>query len=218
MWAGVALAIALCLAVAVILRLVDDQLPHREQEGLETVVALIAVGMVTYMIVWMTEHARDLKGQLQAGAAGALARGSMWALVAMAFFAVLREGFETSVFLLAAFNDASDPTSAGLGVLLGLVCALALGYGIYRGGVRLNLSRFFRATGVVLVLVAAGLVASALHTGPESGWVTGGYAEVLHPSTILRPGTVWESPITGILGIPARPGVIQVIGWLLYAG
>ena len=217
MWAGVALAIVLCLAVAVILRVVDDQLPHREQEGLETIVALIAVGMVTYMIVWMTEHARDLRGQLQQGAAGALARGSMWALVAMAFFAVLREGFETSVFLLAAFNDATDPTSAGLGVVLGLACALVLGFGIYRGGVRLNLSRFFRATGVVLVLVAAGLVASALHTGAEAGWVVGGQAQALDLSAVVRPGTVWESLITGILGIPAKPAVIEVVGWLLYA-
>jgi FTR1 family protein len=217
MWAGVALAIVVCLAVAVILRVVDDQLPHREQEGLETIVALIAVAMVTYMIVWMTEHARDLRGQLQQGAAGALARGSMWALVAMAFFAVLREGFETSVFLLAAFNDATDPTSAGLGVVLGLVCALALGYGLYRGGVRLNLSRFFRATGVVLVLVAAGLVASSLHTGAEAGWVVGGQSQALDLSAVVRPGTVWESLITGILGIPARPTVIEVVGWLLYA-
>jgi FTR1 family protein len=217
MWAGVGLAIVLCLAVAVVLRLVDDQLPHREQEGLETIVALIAVAMVTYMIVWMTEHARDLRGQLQEGAAGALARGSMWALVAMAFFAVLREGFETSVFLLAAFNDATDPASAGFGVVLGLVCALALGFGIYRGGVRLNLSRFFRATGVVLVLVAAGLVASALHTGAEAGWVVGGQAQALDLSAVVRPGTVWESLITGILGIPAQPTVIEVVGWVLYA-
>jgi FTR1 family protein len=217
MWTGVAFAIVLCLAVAVVLRVVDDQLPHREQEGLETIVALIAVGMVTYMIVWMTEHARDLRGQLQAGAAGALARGSMWALVAMAFFAVLREGFETSVFLLAAFNDATDPAAAGFGVVLGLVCALALGFGIYRGGVRLNLSRFFRATGVVLVLVAAGLVASALHTGAEAGWVVGGQSQALDLSAVVRPGTVWESLITGILGIPAKPTVIEVVGWVLYA-
>jgi high-affinity iron transporter len=217
MWGGVGLAVVLCLAVAIVLRVVDDQLPHREQEGLETIVALIAVGMVTYMIVWMTEHARDLRGQLQEGAAGALARGSMWALVAMAFFAVLREGFETSVFLLAAFNDATDPASAGLGVILGLVVALALGYGIYRGGVRLNLSRFFRVTGVVLVLVAAGLVASALHTGAEAGWVVGGQGQALDLSAVVRPGTVWESLITGILGIPAKPTVIEVIGWLLYA-
>jgi high-affinity iron transporter len=217
MWVGVALAIVLCLGVALVLRLVDDQLPHRGQEGLETVVALVAVAMVTYMIVWMTEHARDLRGQLQEGAAGALARGSMWALVAMAFFAVLREGFETSVFLLAAFNDATNPASAGLGVVLGLVCALGLGWGIYRGGVHLNLSRFFRVTGVVLVLVAAGLVASALHTGAEAGWVTGGQAQALDLSAVVRPGTVWESLITGILGIPAKPAVIEVIGWLLFA-
>jgi iron uptake system EfeUOB component EfeO/EfeM len=187
MWAGVGLAILLCLAVAVVLRIVDNQLPHREQEGLETIVALVAVGMVTYMIVWMTEHARDLKGQLQEQAAGALAQGSALALVAMAFLAVLREGFETS------------------------------GFGIYRGGLRLNLSRFFRVTGAVLVIVAAGLVASSLHTAAEAGWVVGGQAEALDLSAIVRPGTVWESLITGILGIHPEPTVIEVVGWLLYA-
>ena len=64
MWLGVGLATALCVAVAAVLRIVDNELPQRRQEGLETVVALVAVAMVTYMIVWMTEHARDLKGQL----------------------------------------------------------------------------------------------------------------------------------------------------------
>jgi high-affinity iron transporter len=217
MWLGVALAVALCLAVAVVLRIVDNQLPHREQEGLETIVALVAVAMVTYMIVWMTEHARDLKGQLQEQAAGALVQGSAIALVAMAFLAVLREGFETSVFLLAAFNDATDPVPAGIGVVLGLVAAVGLGYAIYRGGLRLNLSRFFLVTGVVLVLVAAGLVASSLHTAAEAGWVVGGQAEALNLSAIVRPGTVWESLITGILGIHPEPTVIEVVGWLLYA-
>src|SRR5215211_423154 len=211
MWAGVALAIVLCLGVAGVLRVVDDQLPHREQEGLETIVALIAVAMVTYMIVWMTEHARDLRGQLQEGAAGALARGSMWALVAMACFAVLREGFETSVFLLAAFNDATDTTAAGLGVVLGLAVAIALGVAIYRGGVRLDLSRFFRATGVVLVIVAAGLVASALHSAAEAGWVTRGQQQALDLSAVVRPGTVWESLITGILGIHAEPMLLILL-------
>jgi high-affinity iron transporter len=217
MWLGVGIAVALCVAVAVVLRIVDNQLPHREQEGLETIVALIAVGMVTYMIVWMTENARDLKGHLQSQAAGALATGSALALVAMAFLAVLREGFETSVFLLAAFNDATDPTAAGVGVLLGLAVAIAMGYGIYRGGLRLNLARFFKVTGAVLVIVAAGLVASALHTAAEAGWVVGGQSQALDLSGIIRPGTVWESLITGILGIHPQPTVIEVVGWLLYA-
>ena len=177
MWLGVGLAVAVCVAVAVVLRIVDNELPQRQQEGLETIVALVAVAMVTYMIVWMTEHARDLKGQLQDQAAGALAQGSATALVAMAFLAVLREGFETSVFLLAAFNDATDPVPARASASSSASSlAVALGYGIYRGGVRLNLSRFFRVTGVVLVLVAAGLVASSLHTAAEAGWVVGGQA------------------------------------------
>lgn len=217
MWAGVALAVVLCVGVAVVLRVVDDELPHRAQEGLETVVALVAVAIVTYMVVWMTNHARDLRGQLHEQAAGALESGSVWALVGMACFAVLREGFETSVFLLAAFNDATDTTAAGLGVVLGLALAIALGYGIYRGGVQLNLSRFFRATGVVLVIVAAGLVASALHSAAEAGWVSGGQQQALDLSAVVRPGTVWESLITGILGIHAQPTRLELAGWLIYA-
>ena len=82
---------------------------------------------------------------------------------------------------------------------------------------RLNLSRFFRVTGVVLVLVAAGLVASSLHTAAEAGWVVGGQSQALDLSAIIRPGTVWESLITGILGIHPQPTVIEVVGWLLYA-
>ena len=106
MWIGVGIAVALCFGIAVLLEVVGEQLPQREQEGLETVIGLIAVSAVTYMIVWMRRNARGIKEALEGNAAHALARGSAMALVAMAFLAVLREGFETSVFLLAAFQDA----------------------------------------------------------------------------------------------------------------
>ncbi len=76
----------------------------------------------------------------------------------MAFLAVLREGLETAVFLLAAFQSSSRPGLTGTGAALGVVLAAVLGYGIYRGGVHINLSKFFRVTGMVLVLVAAGLL------------------------------------------------------------
>ena len=104
------------------------------------------------------------------------------ALVGMAFLAVLREGFETSVFLLAAFQDATDTTAAGAGAVLGLLAAVAIGLGLYRGGVRINLTRFFRVTGLVLVFVAAGLLATAAHTAHEAGWINGlqGQALDLH--------------------------------------
>jgi len=93
-WVGVAAAVAICVAIAIILRVVAHDLPGRGQDGLETVIGFLAVAMVTSMIVWMRSHARQLKGQLEGSAAAALAAGSASALVAMAFLAVLREGFD----------------------------------------------------------------------------------------------------------------------------
>jgi high-affinity iron transporter len=217
MWAGVGAAVALCLGVAITLQLVSRSLPERQQEGLETIVTALAVGMVTFMIVWMRRHAHHLPGQLRASARTALARGSVWALVTMAFFAVLREGLETSVFPLAAFQSSESPVAASAGALLGIGIAIGLGWGVYRGGTRLDLARFFRVTAIALVLVAGGLVAMSLHTAHEAGWIDFGQAEALNLSWLVQPGTVVSSLVTGMLGLRARPTVIEVAGWLVYA-
>ncbi len=190
MWFGVAIAVALCVGIAVILRLVGQDLPQRQQEGLETVIGLIAVSAVSYMIIWMRRNAKGIKKVLEGNAASALASGSTMALVAMAFLAVLREGFETSVFLLAAFQDASDTTAAGAGAVIGLLAAVGIGLGIYRGGVRINLTRFFRVTGLILVFVAAGLLSTSLHTAHEAGWFNGLQGQALDLTWLVQPGTV----------------------------
>jgi high-affinity iron transporter len=216
-WVGVGIAVALCLGIAVLLRLVGEQLPQREQEGLATVIGLIAVAAVSYMIVWMRRHARGIKRHLEASAASALAAGSTMALVAMAFLAVLREGFETSVFLLATFQDAPDPTAAGAGALIGLVAAVAIGVGIYRGGVRFNLTRFFRITGLVLVFVAAGLLSTSLHTAHEAGWFNGLQGQAIDLSWLVQPGTISGSLLTGMLGLQPKPTVGEALVYALYA-
>jgi high-affinity iron transporter len=217
MWLGVGLAVAICVAVAIALRVIGEELPEREQEGLETIVGLIAVGMITYMIVWMRRHARGLRAQLEGEVAEALAVGSAATLVGMAFLAVLREGFETSVFLLAAFQDTSDATAAGAGAVIGLAAAVALGVAIYFGGVRINLSRFFRITGFVLVLVAAGLLATSVHTAHEAGWINGMQGQALDLTWLVQPGEVSGSLLTGMLGLQPKPAEIEVLVYLLYA-
>lgn len=216
MWVGVSAAIVLCVALAVGLQVLDQSLPQRQQEQLETVVALVAVGMVTFMIVWMRRHAATLASDLRASAADAAASGA-WALVAMAFFAVVREGVETAVFMLAAFQASGDALSAGLGALLGIVCAIGIGIGIYYGGVHLNLSRFFRLTAAVLVLVAAGLVSSAIHTAHEAAWLNSFQTQAVNLEWLVRPGSILSSLATGVLGIQPEPTVGEVLGWLLYA-
>ena len=215
-WFGTAAAVAICVGVAIVLQVISSDLPQRQQEGLETVVGALAVCMVTYMIIFMRRHARGLKKDLEGAAASALASGSSRALVAMAFLAVLREGFETAVFLLATFQASGNASTSWLGAVLGIGLAAAVGYAIYQGGLRLNLARFFRVTGLVLVVVAAGLVMTAFHTASEAGWLTVGQAQAFDLSWLVRPGTPLSSLLTGVLGIQPFPAWIEVIAWLAY--
>jgi high-affinity iron transporter len=135
----------------------------------------------------------------------------------MAFLAVLREGFETAVFLIAVIQNSASAGSATAGAVIGIVIAVGLGWGIYRGGVHLNLARFFKITGLVLAVVAAGLAMTAVHTAFEAGWLTSGQATAADLTWLVRPGTVLSSLITGVLGVQPKPTVSETIAWFVYA-
>ncbi|ENU7734499.1 iron uptake transporter permease EfeU [Salmonella enterica] len=216
MWAGVILAVLLSIAVGAGLSITEHALPQAGQESMEAVIGIVAVFFVTGMIIWMNNHASDMKKQLETEAAGAIGQSSEWALASMAFLAVLKEGFETSVFLLATFSVARSTSQATVGAVAGLIVAVIIGWGIYAGGIRINLSRFFRFTGLFLILVAGGLIISALRSAHEAGWFNAGQERVADLSWLLSPGTVQSAIITGILGIPADPRLLEVTGWFCY--
>lgn len=217
LWTGVGLGVALCMAGGIGLRIAERNLPQRQQEGLETIIGLVAVAFVSWMVLWMRAHARELKGDLEASAAAALATGSAWALILMAFLAVLREGFETAVFLLAILQSSTNTGSSMIGAALGIVVAVIIGYGIYRGGVKINMARFFRITGIVLVLVAAGLLATAAHTAHEAGWLNALQGQALNLRWFVHPGSVRAALLTGMFGLQPRPTWAEAIAWLAYA-
>jgi high-affinity iron transporter len=217
MWVGVLLAVVLCAGAAWALHVAEENLPQQQQEGLETVIALVAVGMITWMIVWMRRHSADLKGDLQERASVALLEGSAIGLVVMAFLAVLREGLETAVFMLAAFQQSDRPGLTGTGALLGVTLAMVLGYLLYRGGVKINLSKFFRVTGVVLVLVGAGLLSFAVHTAHEAGWWNMMLGRAVDLRWLIDPGSVQSALITGMFGIQPEPTWGELLAFLVYA-
>lgn len=216
MWIGVASAIALSIGVGVVLEVISADLPQAQQEGMESIIGFVAVIFVTGMIGWMNQHARNLRSDLEHSAASALRDGTVWALVGMAFLAVLKEGFETSVFLLAAFQSSTSSLAAGAGAVIGIAVAVGIGIGIYRGGIKLNLARFFRVTGLFLVLVAAGLVLSAIRTAHEAGWILIGQQATVNLSWLAPNGSVQAALLTGVLGIPSDPRLIEVLGWFAY--
>jgi high-affinity iron transporter len=216
MWFGIVAAVLLSIGVGVTLEIVSASLPQAAQEGMEAVISAVAIVFVTSMIVWMSKHARGLKKELEAAAGDALRDGTAWAMAGMAFLAIVKEGFETSVFLLATFQASTSVTAAVVGAVLGILVAVAIGVGLYHGGIRFNIGRFFQITGVFLVFVAAGLVVSMLRSAHEAGWITIGQGRTIDLAWLAPAGSVRAALITGVLGIPADPRVIEVLFWLCY--
>ena len=216
MWLGIGVAVALSALVGIILEIVSAALPQQQQEAMETIIGVVAVVIVTFMILWMSKNARSMKSTLESHAGSAIKGGSVVAMAGMAFLAVLREGVETAVFMVAAFQSSLNPLAAGTGAVLGLAIAAGVGFLLFRGAIKLNLAKFFKATGVFLVFVAAGLVMKSLRTAHEAGWVNVGQDPTVSLAWLAPNGSGRAAILTGVLGIPSDPRVVEVLGWVLY--
>jgi high-affinity iron transporter len=217
MWIGVAAAVALCLAIAIAAEVAGRDLPQRQREGMTAVLSLVAVCAVSYMIVWMRRHARELRNSVERSAETALGAASSGTIVGMAFLAVLREGLETAVFLLATFKASTSPRASATGAVLGLAASVALGYAIFKGGVKIDMGRFFRLTGFVLVLVASGLMASAIEAAAGAGWISGLGGPAMNLGSIVASGSILGAALSGMFGVRPQPTWAEVAAWLAYA-
>ncbi|WP_208803716.1 iron uptake transporter permease EfeU [Xanthomonas hyacinthi] len=216
-WVGVLLATALSLFAGAGLQLMAAEFPQKQQELFEGVVGLIAVLMLTSMVFWMRKTARSIKGSLHASIDKALSSGDGqgWALIAMVFLAVAREGLESVFFLLAIFQQ-SRGWEAPVGALAGILVSVVVGYGLYSGGVRLDLRRFFRLTGLFILLVAAGLLAGVLRKFHEGGIWNHLQQVVFDTSHALPMDSPVGAVLSGLLGYQAAPVLGEVIVYLLF--
>ncbi|OIJ33825.1 MULTISPECIES: iron uptake transporter permease EfeU [unclassified Microbacterium] len=238
MWAGVGLAIALALGIGAVLTFGAYELTFQAQELIGGGLSLVAVAMVTWMIFWMQRAGRTMKATLEGGIDRALTAGGLWALVAIGFVSVAREGIETTLLLWSMVQSFGDAPSALLGALLGLSVAVVLGWLISRGALRLDLRRFFAWTGGFLVIVAAGVLAYALMDLQEAGALPGPFtaAAPLDPvtgavavgaagfpfgwafdvSAAIAPGGALASVLQATVGFMPAMTWLQVLAWGLY--
>ncbi len=215
-WIGVFLAIAMSLFVGAGLQLVSAEFPQKMQELFEAGVGLVAVVVLTSMVFWMRKAARSIKAELHDSIDTALASSAAgWALIGMVFFAVAREGLESIFFLLAIFQQSPGPEMP-LAALAGVLIAVAVGFGIYFGGLRLNLKRFFRWTGIFILFVAAGLLAGALGSLHEAGLWNGLQTPAYDLSEVLPVSGVIGTVLSGILGYQDSPTVGEVIVYFAF--
>ncbi|THT98666.1 hypothetical protein E9531_13920 [Lampropedia puyangensis] len=218
-WVGVLLAVSLSLFVGAAVLFAGREFPQQTQEWFEAIVGLVAVGLLTYMVLWMRKAARSIKGQLQHAVDQAMVaeRGhsATWGLIGMAFFAVAREGLESVFFLLAIFQQSSG-WGAPMGALAGVVVAAVLGVVIFWAGVRLDLRRFFRWTGLFILLVAAGLLSGVLRNLHEAGAWNSLQTVAFDWSAWLPNSSVLGTVLSGLLGYHESPTVGEVLIWALY--
>ncbi|MFG3722278.1 iron uptake transporter permease EfeU [Streptomyces massasporeus] len=215
-WAGIAVAIALAFGFGCALEFGSQELTFQAQEALGGSLSILAVGLVTWMVFWMRRTARHLKSELHGRLDAALAMGT-GALVATAFLAVGREGLETALFVWASVHAASDGTPRPLlGVALGLLTAVLLGWLFYRGALRINLAKFFTWTGGMLVVVAAGVLAYGFHDLQEADFLPGLTNKAFDISGTIPPDSWYGTLLKGVFNFQPDPTTLQVAVWLLY--
>jgi high-affinity iron transporter len=213
-WAGVGAALALSLGFGAALTYAGVALGARK-ELFEAITSVVAVGFVTWMIFWMRRTARRLKGELTSRLEEALKLGGV-AVVTMAFLTVAREGLETALLFFAAVQGATTEAGPVLGISAGIATAAVIGYLLYRAAIRINLGRFFTWTGVLLILVAAGIFKYGIHDLQEAG-LPGLNAHAFDISGWYDPGAWYAALLGGMFNVTAQPSVAETVGWVGYA-
>jgi high-affinity iron transporter len=165
---GISAGIALSIIAGVAFEWVIKSLGEANQQYagaieplMEAVFGVLAIGLLSWMLIWMSRHAKSLKQEVESAVSGALKTDTQagWGIFWLVFFAIIREGFETVLFIASKFQQGIVPA---VGAIAGIVAASLIGMLLFRWGMRLNIRKFFMVMGVLLLLIIAGLVVTSL--------------------------------------------------------
>ncbi len=216
-WIGVGAAVVLSVLFGGILTYTSSTvLGGSKQELFDAITSVAAVAFVTWMIFWMRRTARKLKGELTAKLEDAIKLGT-FAVMVMAFLTVAREGLETALLFFAAVQGATTSPEPLAGMVIGILSAVVLGWLLYASAVRINLGKFFTWTGVLLVLVAAGIFKYGVHDFQEAGVLPGLNNHAFDLTGTFDPSAWYTAVLAGMFNLTPQPSVLESIAWLVYA-
>lgn len=214
-WTGVLAAIALSMSFGAVLTFTAASLSAAAQEAFSGTLSVIAVVFVTAMVFWMRRSARGLSGELREKVTGALGTGA-GVLIVTSFLAVGREGLETALFLWTTAQAAGESAGPLTGAGIGLVLSTGLCWGLYRRVLKINLTKFFTATGVVLIVIAAGVLGYGLRDLQEGGVLPGKSAYALDLSGSIDAGSWYSTLVQGVFNLTPTMTWLQVLAYVGY--
>jgi len=214
-WAGVGAATVISLGVALLLQRVGSSLQGTAEQVFEGVAMLLAAAVLTWMIFWMQRQGRKTQEGLERNVRMAVGEGQRLGLFGIAFFAVLREGVETALFLTAAAVSGTALDTL-LGGVVGLAAAVLIGWGLFASTIRLDVRRFFLVTSLLLILFAAGLVGQGVHELNEAGWVPGLIEPVWDVNSVLSEEAGMGLVLRTVFGYNGNPSLTEVVSYMAY--
>jgi len=221
-WLGTLTAIGVSILTAVLLTSFGMSLEDPAEAIFEGITMLIAAGILTWMIFWMSKQARFLKSELEAGVNKAAASAGKSGLFWLAFIAVVREGVELALFITAAFfagnqgGVTSDIIQTLVGTILGVGTAALLSWTLFATAVRLDLRRFFQVTGILLILFAAGLIAHGVHEFNEVGWIPSVIEHVWNLDSVISEASLLGQLLKTLFGYSSAPSLTEMIAYFVY--
>jgi high-affinity iron transporter len=214
-WMGVVLALVASLALGGVLTYTSLQLSDEGAEVFEGITSFLAVGFVTWMVFWMKRASINMRRELQDKVADAM-KGGVLALSAAAFFAVIREGLETALFVYANFQAGGSGVSQVTGLVLGLGLAVALGVLIYKSAIKIDLRKFFTITGAALVVIAAGVLGYGIHEFQEAGILPGEESIAFDITGVMAKDSAIARILAGLVGFSPETSWMRLIVWAGY--
>jgi len=181
----------------------------------EGVSCLLAAGVLTWVIIWMHRNARHLGSQLRSAVDATAGKNQAWAIMGLVFVTAGREGLET-VLILPGLAKGAATMDIVMGIALGLIGAIAVGVMLHRGSRTLDIQRFFKITGVLLIFFAAGLVAYGIHELQDAGRFPILMKDVWNINDVLSDKAGLGLLLKGLFGYNGNPEIIELVAYVAY--
>jgi high-affinity iron transporter len=212
---GVGAALVMVAAIFLVIHYGTSTITGITAELVAGIASLVAVVIVTAMVLWMRTASRTISGELKSDMATALAGGPL-PIATLSFLAVGREGLETALLMVGYAENTSGSSWPLIGLLAGIATAVALTVLLYVGAVRINFTVFFTCTGVLLIVVAAGILAYGVRALQTAGWLPALDDTAFDLSHRFDLSTWYGAVGSGIFNFRPDPTVMQVIAWVSY--
>jgi len=212
---GAVLAIALSIGLAYILQLLLGGFEGKVEEIFEGIVMILAVVVLTYMIFWMNKQAKSIKGDIEVSVKKAVNKGRIFSLLFLGFIVVFREGAETVLFFRAISYQANS-SELIIGGTLGILSSIVLAIIFFLSTRKINLSSFFKFTGILIMTIAGGLFSTAIHEFQEAGIIPIIKDNIYDLGSILSKDSVFGGILRSLFGYNPSPSLLETVGYILY--